>query len=146
MSLPNKIIVTGSGRIQTNAGFIHPIFGLVYVHQSLPVNILSAYAICHNNKYEIHTYPDGTLDVRVNDEAKTMFFVRWKRRTLVIDMNEIIQTAGKEDQMMNIETLSNYDDLEQLEEEIEEGKNTLMTIFIYTFWKKTTITEWWNCL
>ena len=120
MSLPNKIIVTGSGRIQTNAGFIHPIFGLVYVHQSLPVNILSAYAICHNNKYEIHTYPDGTLDVRVNDEAKTMFFVRWKRRTLVIDMNEIIQTAGNEDQMMNIENLSNYDDLEQLEEEIEE--------------------------
>ena len=42
----------------------------------------------------------------VGDEAKTMFFVRWKRRTLVIDMNEIIQTAGKEDQMMNIETLT----------------------------------------
>ena len=81
MSLPNKIIVTGSGRIQTNAGFIHPIFGLVYVHQSLPVNILSAYAICHNNKYEIHTYPDGTLDVRVNDEVGIIFLLDGKRET-----------------------------------------------------------------
>ena len=61
-------------------------------------------------------------------------------------MNETIQRAGHEDLMMNIERLSNYYDLDNSKRRSRKVTNTLMTIFIYTFWKKTTITEWWNCL
>ena len=96
---------------------MHPIFGVVYVHSALPVNIVSAYEVTHNDKFRVHTYPDGTLDVEVNDDYGTIFYVRWKRRTLMIDMQEI--TTGRDQVMEMTESLGEYEDLQFLDEESE---------------------------
>ena len=77
IELPRKTIMTGNGRIVTTSGFVHPLFGLVYVYEKLPVKIVSAYEITHNERYQIVTYPDGTLDVY--DADGTVFYVRWKK-------------------------------------------------------------------
>ena len=39
LELPTKTIVTGNGNISTSSGFVHPIYGLVYVQESLPIKI-----------------------------------------------------------------------------------------------------------
>ena len=115
--LPMKTIITGSGRIHSGEGFLHPIFGLVYVHPALPVNIVSAYDITHNERFRVHTYPDGTLDVDVNDGYGTTFYVRWIRRTLAIDMGEI---TTEQVQVMSVDdSLGAYEDLLLIDEESE---------------------------
>ena len=118
MSLPNKIIVTGSGRIQTNAGFIHPIFGQVYVHEKLPVNIVSAFEITHNSRYEIVSYPDGTLDVYDTDGK--VFYVRWRNKTLMIDIDDVWSPMNSEQINVNINGDGTYEDLMLIDEEFDE--------------------------
>ena len=65
-------------------------------------------------------YPDGTMVVRVNDDVGTTFYVKWKNRTLVIDINDITTTDTFESmQLIQVE----YKDLDlgmiELEEEVE---------------------------
>ena len=119
-SLPTKNIMTGNGRVSTSSGYVHPIFGLVYVLESLPVNIVSVYEINHNERFEVLPYPDGTMVVRVNDDVGTTFYVKWKNRTLVIDINDIT-TRGTFESMHS--TQIEYEDLElsmiEIEEEVE---------------------------
>ena len=110
--------MTGNGRIETSSGFMHPLFGLVYVYEELPVNIVSAYEISHNPRYQVVPYPDDTRDVY--DANGTVFFVRWNKKTLMINMEDTWNPTESERVYVGMDGDDTYEDLLFVEDEIDE--------------------------
>ena len=105
------------------------------------MNIVSAYEINHNDKFVVVPYPDGIFEV--NDGRGTTFYVRWKNRTLVIDMNEIT-TKEMFESLISMRETGEYEDLKfiMVEEEDhievwgsefmnEESSNRLIDMYVH---------------
>ena len=59
--------MTENGIISTFSSFAHPIYSLVHVLEKLPVNIVSAYEITHNDKFEaIYGISEKRRILRIN--------------------------------------------------------------------------------
>ena len=52
------------------------------------MNIVFTYKISHDENFTVVPYPDGTFDVHVKDDMGTTFYVRWRNKTLMIDLSE----------------------------------------------------------
>ena len=116
--LPKKFVMTGNGRIETSSGFMHPLFGLVYVYEELPVNIVSAYEISHNPRYQVVPYPDDTRDVY--DADGTVFYVRWRKKTLMIDLADTWNPSEAMQVNIGVADVS-YEELDWEDEEYDEA-------------------------
>ena len=88
------------------------------MHEKLPVNIVSAFEITHNNRYEIVSHPDGTLDVY--DTDGNVFYVRWRNKTLMIDIDDVWSPMNSEQINVNINGDGTYEDLMLIDEEFDE--------------------------
>ena len=124
--LPKKFLMTGNGRIETSSGFMHPLFGLVYVYEELPVNIVSAYEISHNPRYQVVPYPDDTRDVY--DANGTVFFVRWNKKTLMINMEDTWNPTESERVYVGMDGDDTYEDLLFVEDEIDAPLGDVMLL------------------